>query len=183
MNNHWDERFMDVARMIAMWSKDSSTRCAAILVNDHKAIIGAGFNGFARGMDDSPELYADRTAKLECVIHAEENSILLAPGSLRGATMYVTGMPCASCAARIIQAGIKTVVIPDALEDPFLWRGRTYKYGEKYAKSSYFFDQADVLLRVMDTTNYDARLLMGPKHPYFEGRADDHFDQFDHYCR
>jgi len=183
MNRHWDEQFMAQARLQATWSKDPSSKCGAVIVDDYKAVIGQGFNGFARGLDDSPELYDDKEAKLETVIHSEENAIILSTGSLRGATMYVMGMPCARCAARIIQAGIKKVVIPDCLEDPFFWRGEAYDYGSKYAKSSYFFDQADVLLRVMDTTHYDARLLMGPKHPYFGGRAFDHFDQFDHFCR
>ena len=182
-NSKWDERFMEVARLIAMWSKDNSTHCGAVIVDDYKAIIGTGFNGFARGMDDSLELYADREAKLESIIHAEENSILLAPGSLRGATMYVMGMPCSRCAARIIQAGIKKVIIPDCPEDPFFWRGAAYDYPRKYAKSAYFFDQGEVELRPMELMPYDARLLMGPQHPYFEGRADAYFDQFDPYCR
>lgn len=179
MNNHWDVQFMEQARMIATWSKDPSTKCGAVIVDDYKAVIGQGFNGFARGLDDSPELYDDREAKLECVIHAEENSIILSTGSLRGSTMYVMGMPCARCAARIIQAGIKTVVIPDVLEDPFRWRGAKTGYSRKYAKSSYFFDQAEVDLRIMAPTNFDCRNLMGPQHPYFEGRVDAHFDQFD----
>lgn len=181
-DSKWDERFLEQARLHASWSKDNSTRCGAVIVDDCKAVIGTGFNGFARGLNDSPELYADQAAKLEHVIHAEENSILLSQGSLRGATMYVTAMPCSRCAARIIQAGIKTVVIPNCVEDPFFWRGSTYDYTGNFLKSKLFFDQAGVMLRVMESTNYDARLLMGPQHPGYTGEPHEHFKQFDR-CR
>jgi dCMP deaminase len=183
MNHHWDLQFMEQARMLATWSKDPSTKCGAVIVDDFKAVIGQGFNGFARGLDDSPELYADQEAKLEHVIHSEENAIILSTGSLRGGTMYVMGMPCTRCAARIIQAGISTVVVPECREDPFFWRGPTYDYAGKFAKSAYFFDQAGVEFRFMFPTHYDARLLMGVQHPYWQGRAEDYFDDHDHYCR
>lgn len=70
-----------------------------------------GFNGFARGLDDDPALYADRDFKIATVLHAEENAILSAHGPVRDCTIYVSGLPpCASCASKLIQVGIKRVV-------------------------------------------------------------------------
>lgn len=107
----WDRRFINMARHIAAeWSKDPSTKVGAVLVDVDKVVIGTGFNGFPRGVDDDPERYADREMKLDLTVHAEMNAILKASASARGSTLYCTHPPCVRCAAHIIQAGSKRVV-------------------------------------------------------------------------
>lgn len=109
-NNKWDERFMQLAAVVASWSKDPSTRVGAVITKGNR-IVSLGYNGFAVGVDDSKERYADRDFKYPAVIHAEENCLLFAKQDLTGCTIYVHPMPpCASCAAKIIQVGIKRVV-------------------------------------------------------------------------
>lgn len=108
----WDRRFMDVAQLVASWSKDPSTQCGAVLVRPDKTIASVGFNGFPRGTSDAEELYADRPTKYGRVIHAEVNAILHSCDSLLldGYSLYVTPCPpCDRCAAVIVQTGIRRI--------------------------------------------------------------------------
>lgn len=108
----WDARFLDLATFVAQWSKDPSTKVGAVIVDDKRRIIALGYNGFPRGVDDDPKLYADRTTKYPMVVHAELNAILNALGPVEGCTLYVTPLsPCSECAKAIIQAGIHRLVI------------------------------------------------------------------------
>lgn len=107
---NWDSRFMDLAAHVAAWSKDPSTQVGCVLVDDRRRVIGMGYNGFPRGVDDSQERYGDRPTKYLMVQHAEANAILNATVSVRGSTAYVTHHPCASCSGLLIQAGISRIV-------------------------------------------------------------------------
>lgn len=107
----WDRRFMEVARVVASWSKDPSTKCGCVIVRPDLTIASTGFNGFPKGCSDADELYENRDEKLARVIHSELNGILHAKEPLEGYTLYVTPIPtCDRCAAHIIQSGITTVV-------------------------------------------------------------------------
>lgn len=112
---NWDKRFIDLAKEIAKWSKDPSTKCGAIAVGDKGQILAQGFNGFPRGVFDLPDRYDDRPTKYKYVVHAEMNVIYNASYSgvsLNGATLYVSGLPiCSECSKGIIQVGIKRVVM------------------------------------------------------------------------
>lgn len=50
----WDSRFMDLARLVAGWSKDPSTQVGAVIVDPDKRIVSTGFNGFPRCVNDAP---------------------------------------------------------------------------------------------------------------------------------
>jgi dCMP deaminase len=86
----WGSRFMDLARLVASWSKDPSTQVGAVIVDN-----------------DAP---VDREVKLLRTIHAEENALLFARRDVTGMSVYVTRPPCARCAAKLVQAGIVRVV-------------------------------------------------------------------------
>jgi dCMP deaminase len=172
MNDKWDVRFLDLARFIAQWSKDPSTKCGAVVV-DGRRVVSVGFNGFARGVDDSPEHYANREFKLEQVIHCEENAILQAVEPLHGYSIYLTGMSCGRCAARVIQAGIVNVMVPVWEEDAFFYRGEDSRWGESFKRSTQQFQDSGVQVRIMPPTEYDASLLMGPEHPYMKQLAEE----------
>ena len=110
MHNKWECRFLDLAFVISKWSKDPSTKVGAVIARE-KIIISTGFNGFAQGIKDDLLKYNDRSLKYRMVLHAEENAILNTKEDLSGCTIYVSPVPpCASCMAKIIQVGIKTVV-------------------------------------------------------------------------
>lgn len=112
--NKWDERFLNLAELVASWSKDPSTQCGAVIVRPDKTVASVGFNGFPKGCDDDPEFYADRDLKLARVVHAELNALLHAREDVSGYTMYTWppgfGPSCDRCTAHIIQAGITRVV-------------------------------------------------------------------------
>lgn len=109
--NQWDTRFLEMAKLVASWSKDPSTKVGCLLVDDNRRIVGQGFNGFPRGMRDDGRLY-DKAEKHKYVIHAEVNALLgggLLPTT--GTTAYIWPLhPCPSCAAKLIQAGVRRVV-------------------------------------------------------------------------
>ena len=108
--NKWDQRFLDMARLVASWSKDPSTQCGAVITQG-KRIISLGFNGFPAGCDDNPQIYANRPRKYKRVLHAEQNALLFAPLSLVGASCYVWPMPpCSTCCGMLIQKGVNRIV-------------------------------------------------------------------------
>lgn len=109
--NKWDERFLEVAKLAATWSKDPNARVGAVLVDAQGQVAGIGYNGFPVRVEDSAERLEDQETKLEMVVHAEENAILGAGQRARGSTLYVAGKPiCARCAGGIIQSGVVRVV-------------------------------------------------------------------------
>lgn len=114
----WEKRYLEIARQVASWSKDPSRKIGAVIVGNQGQIISQGFNGFARGIDDTPERYSDRATKYKFVVHAEANAIYNAihnGASPSGATIFVTGLPvCHQCADAIIQTGVKRVVMDTA---------------------------------------------------------------------
>ena len=96
--NHWDNRFINVANMVATWSKDPGTKVGAVLVSERR-IIATGYNGFPQGIEDYPSRYDDRETKLALTVHAEVNAILNAAkngAKTENTTLYVTFPPCLS---------------------------------------------------------------------------------------
>ena len=106
---------MKLANNIAQWSKDPSTKVGAVIVNSDNKPKSFGFNGFARGSDDSEALYMDKEYKHRHVIHAESNAIFNAETSLKGCIIFITHPPCQHCAGSIVQSGISEVycIYPD----------------------------------------------------------------------
>lgn len=106
----WDRRMLEVANLVATWSKDPSTKVGAVIARPNYTICSTGYNGFPRGIDDYPDLYADRDEKVDRILHAEMNALLVAPEPVTGYTLFTTFFPCKHCALSVIQAGISRVV-------------------------------------------------------------------------
>ncbi len=111
----WDDYFMGVAVLSSMRSKDPSTQVGACIVDPDKKIVGTGYNGAPRGIEDDSFPWAREGDFLETkyayVCHAELNAILNSTKeNLKGCTLYVALFPCNECAKAIIQSGIKKVV-------------------------------------------------------------------------
>lgn len=140
---NWDARFMDLARLIAGWSRDPSSRIGAVIAGHDRTILATGYNGFPRRCDDDAAIYQDRPRKHLRVVHAEANCIAAASRSgtsLKGASVYVTAPCCAQCAALLIQAGVVRVVIPDGVELRPDWAASA-------AEARALFEEAGVELR------------------------------------
>lgn len=111
--HEWDLRFLELAKHISGWSKDPSTRTGAVIVDQDRRVVSVGFNGLPRGVEDTTERLWDREQKYKMMVHCDRNALLFARGSVSGCAMYAWPLgPCASCAAMIIQAGIRRVVSP-----------------------------------------------------------------------
>lgn len=99
--------------VMAFWaskrSPDESTKCGCVLVNKNKQIVGLGYNGYPRKVDES-KMPKTRPEKYPPILHSEENAILNCNSNLEGATAYITGPPCIHCWSHIIQKGISRVV-------------------------------------------------------------------------
>lgn len=118
IDSKWDRRFIELARHVAQWSKDPSTKVGAVIVDPTtRSVVGMGYNGFPRGVQDTADRLNDRPTKYKIVAHAELNAILNAVAPVKGCVMYVwptfhTGFvpTCNECAKAIIQAGITEVI-------------------------------------------------------------------------
>lgn len=124
--NHWDRRYISLAKEISTWSKDPSTQVGAVAIGTKGQVLAQGYNGFPRGIDDSLQRYQDRPTKYKYVVHAEMNCIYNATyngTSLDGSTLYVWGLPvCSECAKGIIQVGIHQVYWSAESDIPEKWK-------------------------------------------------------------
>ena len=117
---NWDDRFRAIAMTAASWSKDPERCVGAVIVDGRKRIIGIGFNGLPRRVEDSEERLTSVETRCLMTVHAEVNAILNANipiGMVSEMVMYSTSFPCASCAGVIIQARITRIVAPPPEDD------------------------------------------------------------------
>lgn len=139
MDHKWYIRFMEVADQVSTWSKDPSTKCGCVIVNEDKNIVGVGYNGFPRGVRDYDSRYNDRPLKYLLTQHAETNALANATTSVKGCIALITAPPCANCAGALINAGIREVVYQPSPE------GLQERFKESFAAGSMMFDDAGVI--------------------------------------
>lgn len=140
----WHKRFMELARLVATWSKDPSTKTGAIVVGPDREIRATGYNGLVRGVDDNKPERMERPTKYDFFEHAERNAIYnacLTGTSLKGCIMYATHPPCTDCARAIIQAGIK-IVVTNEMEINSVTPTNTWR--DKLSYSQQMFDEAGI---------------------------------------
>lgn len=133
---------MEVAELVATWSKDPSTKVGAIVVGPDREIRSTGYNGVVRGVDDDIPERLERPTKYDFFEHAERNAVYnacLIGASLKGCVIYVTSMPCPDCARAIIQSGIKMVVTHkvevDANSPAGTWRDKLVYSEQMFAEA------------------------------------------------
>lgn len=103
MIDHTDKKFLATAIALAeIWSKDPSSRVAAVAVGHTKNRVAFGYNGLPPGLDDTQERLHTRDLKYALTLHAEVNALANAAFAVR--TLYVTHHPCAHCALHILAA-------------------------------------------------------------------------------
>lgn len=110
----WDIFYLNMARYVATKSKDPSTKTGAVITRPDNSLCSIGFNGFPKGMKDTPELYADREKKYSRIVHCEVNAEILTGERVVGYTLYTWPFAsCDRCAVQMIQAGIRRFVFPE----------------------------------------------------------------------
>lgn len=154
----WDLRFLELAETVSHWSKDPSTKCGSVIVRPDLTIASIGFNGFARGMNDHAERYANRETKYSRIIHAEMNAVLSAAEPVKGYTMYVHPLfPCDRCMPHLIQAGldrfVSPVLTPELANRWGLSLTRAIAYAEEANKSWELIEQEEDI--VTDLFNWE----------------------------
>lgn len=129
----WDQRFMDMAKMVGSWSScfQTNRQIGAVIVRN-KRIITTGYNGAPAGVTSCMERGECLRRKLNIpsgtqhelcyAIHAEQNAIIQAAKlgiSIEGATLYCTHQPCVICAKMIVNSGIARVIYGEGYPDAF----------------------------------------------------------------
>lgn len=137
---------LDMAKHVAKLSKDPSTQVGAVIFDPKRRLVSAGYNGFARGVQDTEARLNDRDTKYKLILHAEKNAIMFAKAPTSGCTLVVTHPCCAQCAALVIQAGIKHVVWPKPTKE-FMSR-----WADDYAFSLTQFGEAGVQVEELTCT-------------------------------
>lgn len=107
----WASRMLKLAKEVASWSKDESTKVGAVITTPDGSPLSWGFNGMPMGINDAVPERHERPHKYKWFCHAERNALDLAPSSVENGVLFVTFSPCSNCAQSIIQRKIKTVVI------------------------------------------------------------------------
>lgn len=128
----WHRRFLEMAQLVASWSKDRSTKVGAVIAKDRR-VLATGYNGASTGMDDEdPDLH-QKPSKYLFAEHAERNAVYQAASMgvpLKGAVIYISGPPCCDCARAIVMSGISQVYWPE--DNPFEVAGEV---GERWKES------------------------------------------------
>ncbi|OVE74605.1 hypothetical protein BVX95_01810 [archaeon D22] len=144
----WDTYFMSVAILSSFRSKDKHTSNGACISDAEKRIIGIGYNGLPRGLDDNDlQFWSDDDNDIEnsrhtYVVHAEKNAIYnsMNHNNLKESTIYVTQYPCNVCAQAIIQVGIKRVVYLNIKENTVEHEKRNNAVRKMFEKCSVQLD-------------------------------------------
>jgi len=127
-----DRLRMRAAHSMALSSSCLRRKVGAIIVDPEGVTLGMGKNdtmgNFARcGDGGCPECAKAVVGSASCLcVHAEQRAIGWAAElgfALRGATMYVTLVPCPMCAKQIVACGIKRVAFDGRYEGDGLARG------------------------------------------------------------
>lgn len=137
----WQLRGLETAHFFSRWSK-YSTQVGAVAFGRDRQVVGQGFNGLPRGVEDRPE----RLERPEIYLwgaHAEANLIAHAARAvLAGSDLFVTHCPCAQCAAQIINAGVRSVTYDLA--------GRTAMPSRTFEVAEQMFHEAGVMFHARE---------------------------------
>lgn len=133
MFDKWDDRMMELARLVATWAScyQQNRKIGAVIVKD-KRVMTTGYNGAPAGVKTCVERGECLRQKLGIpsgtrhemcyAVHAEQNAIIQAAKlgiAIDGAILYCTHQPCVMCAKMIVNAGITRVVYEQGYPDAF----------------------------------------------------------------
>lgn len=108
MRPSWNEYFIGLAHAVSMRSHDLQTKHGCIITDTNNRILGVGYNGFPKGLDDS-KLPKTRPEKYPWMIHAEKNALSNCTIRPDNGIAYVTGQCCNDCIMALWQEGVTKV--------------------------------------------------------------------------
>ena len=110
MRPNWTNYFLGIAKTVSKKSHDIHTQHGCVITDKGHRIVGVGYNGFPRGMNDA-SLPTTRPEKYHWMIHAERNALANCVIRPDNCTAYVTGQCCNDCALSLWQEGINKIVM------------------------------------------------------------------------
>lgn len=109
----WTDYFLGLAKVVSQRSHDIHTQHGCVITDRQNRILGVGYNGFARGLDDN-QLPTSRPEKYRWMIHAERNALANCIVRPDNGVAYVTGQCCNDCAMALWQEGVTKLVMANA---------------------------------------------------------------------
>lgn len=108
MRPNWTDYFLGLARVVSQRSHDIHTQHGCVITDNSNRILGVGYNGYPRGLDDT-SLPKERPYKYPWMIHAERNALSNCVVRPDNGIAYITGQSCNDCIMALWQEGIKKV--------------------------------------------------------------------------
>lgn len=112
MRPTWHNYFLGLAKVASQRSHDIHTQHGCVITDSNNRILGVGYNGFPRGLDDT-QLPTNRPDKYQWMIHAERNALANCVVRPDNGIAYVTGQCCNDCIMALWQEGVNTVYMTD----------------------------------------------------------------------
>lgn len=114
---NWNEYFIQIAKIVALKSKDTKRQVGAILVSEKdNRILSTGYNGLPANINDEID-WNNRELVHSIIIHAEMNCILYANNKYENSILYSTLSPCKDCIKIIAAAKIKKIIYLEEYKD------------------------------------------------------------------
>lgn len=112
MRPTWHNYFLGLAKVASQRSHDIHTQHGCVITDSNNRVLGVGYNGFPRGLDDT-QLPTNRPDKYQWMIHAERNALANCVVRPDNGIAYVTGQCCNDCIMALWQEGVNTVYMTD----------------------------------------------------------------------
>jgi dCMP deaminase len=113
MRPDWHNYFLGLAKVVSQRSHDIHTQHGCVITDRNNRILGVGYNGFPRGLDDS-KLPTSRPEKYDWMVHAERNALSNCIVRPDNGIAYVTGQSCCDCIMALWQEGVTKVVMANS---------------------------------------------------------------------
>lgn len=113
MRPNWINYFLGIAKVVSQRSHDIHTQHGCVITDQQNRILGVGYNGFPKGMDDTM-LPTSRPEKYGWMIHAERNALSNCVIRPDKGIAYVTGQCCNDCVMALWQEGIVEVYMANS---------------------------------------------------------------------
>lgn len=130
----WIQYFLGLASVVSLRSHDAQTQHGCVITDKNNRILGVGYNGFPKGLDDSL-LPNTRPDKYPWMIHAERNALSNCVIRPDNGIAYVTGQCCNDCVMALWQEGIKQVYMANT-HGTFLFDEESKKRFDLFIKMS-----------------------------------------------
>lgn len=142
MRPDWTNYFLGLAKVIAQRSHDVHTQHGCVITDANHRILGVGYNGFPKGMNDQI-LPTFRPDKYYWMIHAEKNALSNCVIRPDDGIAYVTGQCCNDCIMALWQEGIKKVIMAESHGTHLFDQGAKIRF-------DFFIEQTGMIIETVE---------------------------------